>query len=163
MLPRPQNYFGRPLLKSWLTPWFTLAIFAEIFRCNFLLLMDVNEWMSYECSDEGTFSRNIHNSSNQKCKPGFRFMTIYCRRIFRYWISGGGGCQRFGGGGEWVTHWDLWSYLPKIVFNFFSTVIQSSEHLNFWVVANFSSRGGKTFWGGAKYFLLVLTYYIHDD
>jgi hypothetical protein len=20
MLPRPQNYFGRPLLKSWLTP-----------------------------------------------------------------------------------------------------------------------------------------------
>jgi hypothetical protein len=25
--------------------------------------MDVNEWMSYECSDGGTCSPNIHNSS----------------------------------------------------------------------------------------------------
>ena len=23
------------------------------FCCDFLLLMDVNEWISYECSDEG--------------------------------------------------------------------------------------------------------------
>jgi hypothetical protein len=33
------------------------------FRCDFLLLMDVNEWMSYECSDEGTCTPNIHNPS----------------------------------------------------------------------------------------------------
>jgi hypothetical protein len=25
--------------------------------------MDVNEWMSYECSDEGTYTQNIRNSS----------------------------------------------------------------------------------------------------
>jgi hypothetical protein len=24
--------------------------------------MDVNEWMSYECSDEGTHAQSIHNS-----------------------------------------------------------------------------------------------------
>ena len=29
------------------------------FRCDFLLLTDVNEWMSYECSDEGTSVRHI--------------------------------------------------------------------------------------------------------
>jgi hypothetical protein len=29
------------------------------FRCDFLLLMDVNEWMSYECLDEGTSVRHI--------------------------------------------------------------------------------------------------------
>ena len=34
------------------------------FRCDFLL-MDVNEWMSYECSDEGTYTQNIHNSSTR--------------------------------------------------------------------------------------------------
>jgi hypothetical protein len=27
--------------------------------------MDVNEWMSYECSDEGTNTQNIHNSSTR--------------------------------------------------------------------------------------------------
>ena len=27
--------------------------------------MDVNEWMSYECSDEGTYIHNIHNSSTR--------------------------------------------------------------------------------------------------
>ena len=30
---------------------------------DFLLLVDVNEWMSYECSDEGTYTQNIHNPS----------------------------------------------------------------------------------------------------
>jgi hypothetical protein len=25
--------------------------------------MDVNEWMSFESSDEGTYTQNIHNSS----------------------------------------------------------------------------------------------------
>ena len=25
--------------------------------------MDVNEWMNYECSDEGTYTQNIRNSS----------------------------------------------------------------------------------------------------
>jgi hypothetical protein len=25
--------------------------------------MDVNEWMSYEPSDEGTYTQNVHNSS----------------------------------------------------------------------------------------------------
>jgi hypothetical protein len=29
---------------------------------DFLLLMDVNEWISYECSDEGTCTSNIRNS-----------------------------------------------------------------------------------------------------
>ena len=27
--------------------------------------MDVNEWMSYECSDEGTHTQNIRNSSTR--------------------------------------------------------------------------------------------------
>jgi hypothetical protein len=27
--------------------------------------MDVNEWMSYECSDEGPYTQNIHNSSTR--------------------------------------------------------------------------------------------------
>ena len=34
-------------------------------RCDFLLLMDVNEWMSYECSDEGTYTQNVRNSSTR--------------------------------------------------------------------------------------------------
>jgi hypothetical protein len=34
-------------------------------RCDFLLLMDVNEWINYECSDEGTCTPNIHNSSTR--------------------------------------------------------------------------------------------------
>jgi hypothetical protein len=40
---------------------FTLAIWAAILTCDFLLLMYVNEWMNYECSDEGTYTQNIHN------------------------------------------------------------------------------------------------------
>jgi hypothetical protein len=32
---------------------------------DFLLLMDVNEWMSYEYSNEGTHTQNIHNSSTR--------------------------------------------------------------------------------------------------
>ena len=35
------------------------------FRCDFLLLMDVNEWMSYECSDEGACTQSIPNSSTR--------------------------------------------------------------------------------------------------
>ena len=35
------------------------------FRCDFLLLMDVNEWISYECSDEGTCTPNICTSSTR--------------------------------------------------------------------------------------------------
>jgi hypothetical protein len=31
-------------------------------RCDFLLLMDVNEWMSFECSDEDSYTQNIHES-----------------------------------------------------------------------------------------------------
>jgi hypothetical protein len=38
---------------------FTLAISAAILGCDFLRLMDVNKWMSYECSDEGTSARHI--------------------------------------------------------------------------------------------------------
>jgi hypothetical protein len=58
--------------------------FCWDFRCDFLLLMDVNEWMSYECSDEGSCTQNIHNPStrshaseeenrnkNCKCKQAF--------------------------------------------------------------------------------------------
>ena len=37
--------------------------FCGDFRCNFLLLIDVNEWISYECSDKGTCAPNIRNSS----------------------------------------------------------------------------------------------------
>jgi hypothetical protein len=36
------------------------------FRCDFLLLMDVNEWISYECSDEGPCTSNIRNSSTRQ-------------------------------------------------------------------------------------------------
>jgi hypothetical protein len=36
-----------------------------IFACYFLLLMYVNELMSYECSDEGTYTQNIRNSSTR--------------------------------------------------------------------------------------------------
>ena len=31
--------------------------------CDFPLLMDVNEWMNCECSDEGAYTPNIRNSS----------------------------------------------------------------------------------------------------
>ena len=33
------------------------------FRCDIFLLMHVNEWMRYECSDEGAYTQNINNSS----------------------------------------------------------------------------------------------------
>ena len=39
------------------------AIFAAISGAIFFLLMDVNEWISYECLDEGTCTPNIRNSS----------------------------------------------------------------------------------------------------
>ena len=39
--------------------------FCRDFRCDFLLLMDVNKWISYECSDEGTCTLNIRNSSTR--------------------------------------------------------------------------------------------------
>ena len=35
------------------------------FRRDFLLLMDVNEWTSYECSDEGTYTQNSDNPSTR--------------------------------------------------------------------------------------------------
>jgi ribonuclease PH len=58
--------------------------------------MDVNEWISYECSDEGTCTRNIRYSStrshaakgenrtrnrseNCKCKQALRFVIFLCR------------------------------------------------------------------------------------
>ena len=50
------NLFLRP---------FHTCNFCCDFRCDFLLLMDVNEWMSYECSDEGTCTQNIHYSSTR--------------------------------------------------------------------------------------------------
>ena len=34
-------------------------IYTCNFSCDFLLLMDVNEWIYYECSDEGTYTQNI--------------------------------------------------------------------------------------------------------
>jgi hypothetical protein len=37
----------------------------EIETHIFFSLMDVNEWMSYECSDEGTYIHNIHNLSTR--------------------------------------------------------------------------------------------------
>jgi hypothetical protein len=39
------------------------------FCWDFLLLIDVNEWMSYECSDKRTYSQNIHNSSTHSHAP----------------------------------------------------------------------------------------------
>jgi hypothetical protein len=59
---------------KWLSMWvtqcayaliravYTHAIFAAILGGVFLL-MDGNEWMSYECSDEGSDAQNIHNLS----------------------------------------------------------------------------------------------------
>jgi hypothetical protein len=35
---------------------FKLANFAATLGVDFLLLLDVNEWLRYECSDEGTYS-----------------------------------------------------------------------------------------------------------
>jgi hypothetical protein len=50
------------------------------FRCDFCLLIDVNEWMSYGCWDESiyTYTPNIHNSSilvyiHQKKKIALKF------------------------------------------------------------------------------------------
>jgi hypothetical protein len=58
--------------------------------------MDVNEWMSYECSDEGAYTQNIHNSSTRShpseeenctrnhskyCKPPFSTFEILVRRL----------------------------------------------------------------------------------
>ena len=34
--------------------------FCYDFKCDFLLLMDVNEWMSYECSDKGRSVKHIY-------------------------------------------------------------------------------------------------------
>jgi hypothetical protein len=39
--------------------------FCCALRCDFLLLMDVIEWMSYESSHESTCTHNIHNSSTR--------------------------------------------------------------------------------------------------
>ena len=44
-------------------PRLHLYNFCYDFRCDFLLVMDVNEWMRYECSDESTCTQNIGNSS----------------------------------------------------------------------------------------------------
>jgi hypothetical protein len=41
------------------------ALYTCNFKCDFLLLIDVNEWTSYECSDEGTCTPNICNSSTR--------------------------------------------------------------------------------------------------
>jgi hypothetical protein len=42
---------------------FKLANFAATLGVDFLLLLDVNEWLRYECSDEGTYTQKNHNSS----------------------------------------------------------------------------------------------------
>ena len=34
--------------------WILRPVYTCNFCCDFLLLMDANEWMSFECSDEGT-------------------------------------------------------------------------------------------------------------
>ena len=39
------------------------------FTCDFLLLVDVNEWMNYECSDKGLYTQNIHTSSTRSHPP----------------------------------------------------------------------------------------------
>jgi hypothetical protein len=35
------------------------------FKCDFLLMMDVNEWMSYQCSEYMYPHLNIRNSSTR--------------------------------------------------------------------------------------------------
>jgi hypothetical protein len=59
------------------------------FTCDFLLLMDVNEWISYECSDEGTCTPNIRNSSTRShASEGENrtrnrtFKVVYKQRLF---------------------------------------------------------------------------------
>jgi hypothetical protein len=42
-----------------------LEFFMRFFCCDFLLLMHVNEWMSYKCSFEVTHTRNIYYSFNR--------------------------------------------------------------------------------------------------
>jgi hypothetical protein len=46
--------------------------------------MDVKEWMSYKCSDEGTGNHNIHNSSTHS-HPSEEDRTKNCKykRAFR--------------------------------------------------------------------------------
>jgi hypothetical protein len=59
------------------------------FRCDFLLL-DVNEWMSYECSDEGAYTQNIRNSftcshaSDKENRTRNRDKNYKCKRAFNY-------------------------------------------------------------------------------
>jgi hypothetical protein len=58
------------------------------FCCDFLLLMHVNEWMSYECLDEGTHTQNIrysfthsHASEEENCIRN-RNKRCKCERAF---------------------------------------------------------------------------------
>jgi hypothetical protein len=50
--------------------------------------MDVNEWISYECSDEGTCTPNIHNSSTRshpsegENRTRNRSKSCKCKRAF---------------------------------------------------------------------------------
>jgi hypothetical protein len=48
------------------------ALFRSVYTCNFcsvfscyFRLMNMNMWMSYECSDRGTDTKNINNSSKK--------------------------------------------------------------------------------------------------
>jgi hypothetical protein len=59
--------------------------------------MDVKEWMSYKCSDEGTGNHNIHNSSTHSHpSEEDRTKNCKCKRAFR----GGVGSDDDGDDGE---------------------------------------------------------------
>ena len=56
-------------------------------RCDFLLLMDGNEWMSCKCSDKGTHTQNIYNSytrlhTSEGDRTRNRSKNCKCKRAF---------------------------------------------------------------------------------
>jgi hypothetical protein len=61
MLPHPQNYFGRPLLKSWLTPCLgvTLSLYNSVENAK---LISINSSEISVISDTMLFKLSINSS-----------------------------------------------------------------------------------------------------
>lgn len=67
-------------VKAYLYLQFLLRFWVDV-----LLLIDVNEWRSYKCSDEGTYTQHIRNSSYSFTSIRLRKMNkkSQCKRIFK--------------------------------------------------------------------------------
>jgi hypothetical protein len=59
------------------------------FRCEFPLLMYVNEYTIYECSDAGTYTQNINNlfTRSHPSEGENRTINCKCKREFKVPMS----------------------------------------------------------------------------